>query len=197
MACWSPERVCPNEMSSCWSCLVILEQGIRVCPICGADQTRPVPYTNPDLPKPQRLRDWGIAIGIIVVGIGIMAALLWQNFGTQNVSPEVEATRTAAQSLRDLREALSSYALSAKDTYPASLEALGDRAGQPIAAAQSAGYDLHYSAGRPSSSDGAVHSFVILAHSKNGDYPSLYIDDSGIVRGTREHHAATAEDPPF
>lgn len=196
MTCRSPEGICSSEMSSCWSCLVILEQGAQVCPICGADQTRPVPYTNPDLPQPHTLRDWGVAISIIVVAIGIMAGIFWQNFGTQSVSPDVEAATTAVRSLRNLREALSSYALSAKDTYPASLEALGDRASPPIQAAQSAGYDLQYNAGRPSS-DGAVHSFVILAQPKNGDYPRLYIDDSGIVRATREHHAATAEDPPF
>ena len=125
-----------------------------------------------------------------------MAGILWHNFRTQSVSPVVEAAETTAKSLRDLREALSAYALSAKDTYPTSLEALGDRAREPMQAAQSAGYDLQYSAGQPSS-EGAVPTFVILAQLKDSGYLSLYIDDSGIVRATREHHTATAEDPPF
>ena len=137
-----------------------------------------------------------MAISIIVVGIGIMAGILWQNGGTQRFSHDVEAARTSAQSLRDLRETLSNYALSAKDTYPTALETLGDRASQPMQAAQSAGCDLRYIAGQPSS-DGGLHSFVILAQPKKSEYPSLYIDDSGIVRATREHRAATAEDPPF
>jgi hypothetical protein len=174
----------------------MLEQGAQVCPLCGADQTRPVPYTNPDLPQPRTLRQWGMAISIIVVGIGIMAGIIWQSLGTQSASPALEAAGIAAQSLRTLREALSDYALSAKDAYPSSLEALGDRASQSKQAAWNAGYDLRYIAGQLSS-DGGVHSFVVLAQPKNRDYLSLYIDDSGIVRATRERHDATAEDPPF
>ena len=183
-------------MSSCWSCLVILEQGTPICPTCGADQTRPVAYTNPDLPQPRTLRDNGIAISILVVGVGIMAGILWYNLGTQNVSPDVEAAGIAAKSMRDLREALSDYALSAKDAYPSSLQALGERTSQPTQAAQGAGYNLQYNAG-PRSSDGAVHSFVILARPKNNDYLNLYLDESGVVRATRESRAATAEDSPF
>lgn len=183
-------------MSSCWSCLVILEQGAQVCPICGADQTRPVPYTNPDLPQPRSLRDSGIAISIIVIGFGIMAGILWHYLGTQSVSPSVEAAEIAAKSMRDIREALTDYALSAKDAYPSSLQALGDRTSQPRQAAQSAGYILQYDAGPPSG-DGAVDSFVILAQPKNNDYLNLYLDESGVVRATRESRAATAQDPPF
>ena len=183
-------------MSSCWSCLVILEQGTPICPTCGADQTRPVPYTNPDLPQPRTLRDSVIAISIIVLGVGVMAGILWHNLGTQSVSPSVEAAGIAAKSLRGVREALSEYALTAKDAYPNSLEALGTRGSQIIQAAQSAGYDLQYSAGRPSS-DSGVHTYVILAEPKRSDYLHLYIDESGIVRVTRESHAATAQDPPF
>jgi hypothetical protein len=115
--------------------LVILEQGTQVRPTCGADQTRPVAYTNPNLPQPRTLRDWGKAISMIVVGIGIMAGILWHNLGTQGVSRAVEAAGVAAKSMRDLRAALSDYALSAKDAYPTSLQALGDRASQPTQAA--------------------------------------------------------------
>ena len=183
-------------MSSCWSCLVILEQGTQICATCGADQTRPVPYTNPDLPQPRTLRDSVTAISIIVLGVGAMAGILWYNLGTQSVSPSVEAAEIAAKSMRDIRKALSDYALSAKDAYPSSLEILGEHANQPTQAAQSAGYALQYSAGRPST-DGAVHSFVILAQPKNTEYLNLYLDESGIVRATRESRAATAQDPPF
>jgi hypothetical protein len=183
-------------MPSCWSCLVILENGAQVCPICGADQTRPVAYTNPDLPQPRTLRDCGIAISTIVVGIGIMAGILWHDLGTQSVSPALEAAGIAAKSMRELREALSDYALSTKDAYPSSLQALGDRTSQPTQEAQSAAYNLKYNAASPSS-DGAIHSFVILAQPKNGDYLSLYVDESGIVRATVESRAATLEDAPF
>jgi len=183
-------------MSSCWSCLVILEQDAQVCPICGADQTRPVVYTNPNLPQPRTLHDWGKAIGIVAIGIGVMAGILWSNLGTPSVSPAVEAAGIAAKSLRDLREALSDYALSAKDTYPSSLEGLRDRARQPAEAAQTAGYNLQYTAGPPSS-DGAVRSFVIQAQSKNSDFLNLYVDESGIVRATPAGRVATAQDPPF
>jgi hypothetical protein len=182
-------------MPSCWSCLVILEQDAQVCPTCGADQLHPTPYTNPGVPQPRTLRDLCLAIGIIVAGVGIMTGMLWHNFGSQGVTPALEAAGTAAKSMRELREALSEYALSAKDVYPSSLEVLGDRATESIRAARDAGYDLQYIADRPSS-DGAVHSFFILAQPQKSGYLNLYIDDSGVVRATQER-AATAQDPPF
>src|SRR3984893_7321889 len=38
-----------TRMPSCWSCWVILEQGAKVCPLCGGDLTRPVRLVDPNL----------------------------------------------------------------------------------------------------------------------------------------------------
>ena len=188
-------------MPTCWSCLVIIEQqDVTVCPLCGADQKHPIEIIGPDSRQPPTwasvLQDWGIVIVVIIVGVGTIAGMLWYNFGERSVSPAVQAAGVAARSLRDLREALSTYALSMKDMYPTALDSLGDRASLPTQAALSAGYKLQYHP-NPSSSDGAPRGFVILARTEKSDYMSLCIDESGVVRATQEDRPATARDPPF
>lgn len=187
-------------MPSCWSCTVIIEPGAKVCPFCGADQSQPVKFVDPNTPQPRTakslLHDWAIVIVAVVVVAGVSAGIFWHNFGGQSISPSLEAAGVAAKSLRDVREALSTYALSAKDSYPPSLNSLGDRAGLPMQAALGAGYRLEYSP-KPSSGDGAPRGFVILARPEKSDYPNLFIDESGVVRATQEGHLATANDPPL
>jgi hypothetical protein len=166
-----------------------------VCPLCGADQTRPVEITNSPQPRTLTsfLHGWGAVIAIILVGVGGMAGIFWLNLGEPSTSPALQAAGTAAKSLRDVREALSSYALS-EDAYPATLESLGDRASLPMQAALSAGYKLQYS---PQPSQGVYRGFVILARPEKSDYVNLYIDESGVIRATPENHPATVQDPPL
>ena len=187
-------------MSSCWSCTVLIEQGAKVCPFCGADQAKPVEFVNPHIPQPQTLRsslhDWGPAIMVIVAAAGIISGILWHNFVEPSISPASQAAGIAAQSLQDLRAALSAYALSANDSYPAALISLGDRMNLPMQAALSAGYRLEYT---PKSTSGAsaARGFVILARPEKSDYPHLCIDESGVVRATQENRQATVQDPPL
>ena len=187
-------------MASCWSCLVILEQGVTVCPLCGADQSRPVAIVNPDAPQPLTPKSffehWGMVIVTIVVFAGTMTGLLWHNLVGPSISPASQAAGVAAKSLRDLREALSTYTISTKDSYPPNLNPLGDRMSLPMQAALSVGYRLEYSL-RPSTGEGAPRGFVILARPEKTDCPNLYIDESGVVRATQENHSASAKDSPF
>jgi hypothetical protein len=187
-------------MSSCWSCLVIVEEGSAVCPLCGADQTRPVILANPSSPQPYTkasfFHEWGIFIVVIFALAASFAGILIYNFGGHSISPASQAAEVAAKSLRELRETLSSYAISAKDTYPATLDSLGGRVSLPMQAAQIAGYDLQYSP-NPSLGGSTPRGFVILARPRKGNYPSLCIDESGVVRATLENRTATVQDPPL
>jgi hypothetical protein len=171
-----------------------------VCPFCGADQSRPVQIVDPHAPQPLTaasfLREWGIAIIVILVVAGSLAGIYWHNFGEPSVSETAKAETAAAKSLRDLREILSAYALSARDTYPETLNSLGDRVSLPMQAAQSIGYRLEY---RPkTSSNGAPpRGFVIFGRPEKGNYPNLCIDESGVVHATRENRTANVQDAPL
>jgi hypothetical protein len=187
-------------MVSCWSCLVILEKGGTVCPLCGADQTRPVQFVDPDLPSPAAARhvfqEWKIAIIVVTVFVVSVGGILTHYFAKGSVRPASEAAGVAAESLRQVREALSAYVISTKGGYPATLNVVGDKASPPLYAALIAGYRLDYSS--KSSSSGAVsQGFVILARPEKSGFPNLRIDESGVVRATEENRPATAQDPPY
>ena len=171
-----------------------------MCPFCSADQTQPVEFANPYLPQPRTLQsflhDWGRVILVLVAFAGTMAGILWHNFSVPTVSPASKATVVAAKSLRDVREALSTYALSTKDSYPADLNSFGERVSLPMQAALAAGYRLEYSP-KPASNDSAPRGFVILARPEKNGYPNLFIDESGVVRATKENQLATLKDPPL
>ena len=187
-------------MPSCWSCLVMLENGATVCPLCGADQTRPVEFVDPISPQPPTLKstlhDWRTEIVVIVVVVGLIIDIFWQNFKEESIRPDLQTAEIAAKSLRDLREALSAYALSTKDIYPATLGPLSSRTSLPTQSALSVGYKLQYLPNL-SSTDGVPRSFVILARHEKSYYLSLYIDESGVVRATSENRPATVRDPPL
>jgi RNA polymerase subunit RPABC4/transcription elongation factor Spt4 len=191
---------CANKMPSCWSCTVLIEQGATVCPFCGADQTRPVQIVDPQTPQSLSgasfLREWGIVIIIIVVAVASLSGIYWHNFGEPSVSQAAQAERAAAKSLRDLREILSVYALSAKDAYPTTLNSLGDRVSSPMQTALSMGYRLEYSP-KPSSNYAAPRGFVILARPEKSNYANLCVDESGVVHATQENRPATVQDPSF
>ena len=187
-------------MPSCWSCLVILEQGATVCPLCGADQTRPVPVVDPHLQPPvtaKRLfQEWKIVIAILVVFASSMGGILWHNFGEAGIPPAIQSAGVTAKSLREFREVLSAYALSTKDTYPPNLNVLGSRLSLPLQAAVAAGYQLEYHP-KSSSNETVFRGFVILARPERNGFLNLRIDESGVVRATEENRPATAQDPPL
>ena len=187
-------------MAACWSCTVIVEPGVKICPFCGADQTKPVAFVNPYIPPPRTLKssfqDWARPLIVIVVALCILAGIYWHNFGHPLVSPASRATAVTAKSLREIREVLSAYSLAAKDSYPAALNSLGDRVNLPTQSALGAGYRLEYIPNAPSGG-GAPRGFVILARPEKNTYPNLYIDESGVVRATPENRPATAKDSPL
>ena len=186
-------------MASCWSCLVALEQGDKLCPLCGADQSRPVAIVNPDAPPPVTaksfLQHWGSAIVTLALFAVIVAGILWHYLGGLYTTPATRAAEVAANSLRDIRVDLSAYSLFAKDLYPATLDSLGAMASQSAQTASSEGYQLSYIP--QVSGDGAFRGFVLLARPENATNLNLYVDETGVVRATVENRPATSQDPPF
>jgi hypothetical protein len=187
-------------MVSCWSCLVILEKGGTVCPMCGADQTRPVQFVDPDLPSPATathlFQGWKTTVIVVAVLVVSMGGILWHHFGEASISPASQAAGVAAKSLMQVREALSTYVISTEGGYPKTLNVIGDKASPPLYAALTAGYRLDYSS-KSSSSDAVSNGFVILAPPEKSGFPNLRIDESGVVRVTVENRPATAQDPPY
>jgi len=187
-------------MSSCWSCLIILEEGATICPLCGADQTRPAPFVYPNpqpLPNPVRVvQKWQLMAIVIVVFVLSLGVILWNNFGETPISPGSQAAGIAAKSLWKLREALSTYALATEGTYPKTLNSLGEGVSLAQQTAQAAGYRLEYI---PKSARGetALRGFVILARPEESSFLNLRIDETGVVRATEENRSATAWDPQY
>ena len=189
-----------GKVTSCWACLVVLEPGVKLCPLCGADQSRPVAIVNPDAPPPVTtksfLQHWGSVIVTMLLFAGSVTGIVWHYFGGLHTSPAAQAAEVAAKSLRDVRVELSAYSLFAKDEYPSTLDTLGGLASQSEQNALSAGYKLSYKP-QPSSGGGAFRGFVLLARPENSLYLNLYDDESGVVRATVENRPATSQDPPF
>jgi hypothetical protein len=171
-----------------------------VCPLCGADQTSPVNFVDPafqPLVSPTRVvQKWKLVIIVIVVLVGSLGGMLWHYFGEVSISPASQAAGVTAKSLRELREALSSYALITKDRYPTTLNALGDRASSPLQTALIAGYKLEYIP-KSSPSEAVSRGFVILARPETTGFLNLRIDESGVVRATEENRPATVWDPTY
>lgn len=168
-----------------------------MCPICGADQAHPIQIADPNSPQPLTLpsfiQEWSILILLLVADVGGMAGILWHNFGRFGTSPAMGAAEVGAKSLRDVREALSDYALSAS-AYPPTLDSLGGRMTLPLQTLRNSGYKLEYT---PKASGGAYRGFTILARPERSDYLNLYVDESGVVRATPENRAAAERDPPL
>jgi hypothetical protein len=184
-------------MSSCWSCLVIIDQGVKVCPFCGADQTAPRPVVLIGASEPPNktlvLLRWAAAAIAVAACLG---GLLWYARWERKVAPVLRAEAAATDSLRDLRLVLSEYAMASHDAYPASLESLDDRARLLALNAHKEGYELVYTA-HTSRGDALIHSFVLLARPGKSNLRNFYIDESGVLRATQEDRPANGQDPPI
>jgi len=180
----------------------MLDPATQTCPVCGADQRTPacVGASDPIQPELNALRTsarhWGLVAVVTFAGVAVLCFIFWYNLRSPNISPDLKAAQVAAQSLRQVRECLSKYSLSTKDTYPPALDALGSTPSFSIQTAAEAGYDLVYTP-ESAPSGGPIRNFMIVARPKEAEYLKLYIDESGVVRATSENRMATAQDLPF
>jgi hypothetical protein len=187
-------------MYTCRECERPINQGTELCPYCGADLTADLAM-EPAVPENRRrvLMRRAIFWGVTVLGLwGVLWVVLPESrpFGS-DAAAEAEAQAVAA--LRDVQHALQGYA-EAQGGFPASLDALGQaelaRARAAAQKAQGQGYRIEYVAGLPEP-DGAVRTFRLLARPGHYGYRNFFVNETGVVRHTRENRAATAEDKPL
>jgi hypothetical protein len=184
-------------MYTCRECEREINPATEVCPHCGTDlsaeaQPSELPEKKPRLAK-------------VVLRYAILLAAIWGFLWY--VLPERRGGEAAAaaeskaiEALGAARGALAAYAGAREGTYPASLDALpGESFAEVRAAAQAAqreGYRLEYSLSGEEKGAPA-RNFVLIARPGHYSYRNFYMDESGIIRATRESRPASAQDPPI
>jgi hypothetical protein len=136
---------------------------------------------------------WGVLLAVL---LGAIWSFLWFIVPERRGNPTVLSENRAAESLREINTALVSFASGDGGGYPQQLEAVGEKARLAAQLAQSVNYQIQYVPG-PVEADGMIRSFVLQARAGNYGFRNFYLDNSGILRATREGRAATSEDPPY
>ena len=182
-------------MYTCRECERELNQATEVCPYCGKDLSA---EEKPTDVAPKKTKWIGVLIRYAVL-LGAIWGFMWY------VVPEkrggeaaAQAEESAVRAMRDASASLAAYADAQGGNFPPSLEALpgesGERMKQAAQAALAEGYQLEYTL-RPPDASGTHRQFVLLARPRNWGYRNFYVDESGILRATRENRAASAQDP--
>ena len=183
-------------MYVCRECENEINQATELCPHCGADLTAPIPGAEAPRAKPglgKILLRWGVLLGVLLAAIW---SFLWFVVPERQGNPTAQAEARAAESLREVRAALVDFASAQGGAYPRQFEAVGERVRLSAQLAQSVNYQVQYTPG-PVDADGTIRTFALQARAGNYGFRNFYLDDTGILRATRESRAATSEDPPY
>jgi Uncharacterised protein family UPF0547 len=183
-------------MYVCPQCDTEINTATEICPHCGFEIPAAGQSAEPEPPKPTRvlIMRWAIIIAIVAGGLW---GFLWYVMPSPQSDPAQQAEFRAASALLNLRTSLAAYAAAQPGNgFPNSLEPLGDQARAEAQLAQSEGYTIQYTPGPPGP-DGGIHSYSLQARAGNFGYRSFYLDESGLLRATREDRTATAHDPPL
>jgi len=183
-------------MYVCRQCENEINQATEICPHCGVDLTDPLLTEGPLKPKPtitKILLRWGVLLTVL---LGAIWSFLWFIVPERRGNPTTLAENRAAESLREINTALGGFASGDGGAYPQQLDAVGEKARLAAQLAQSVNYQIQYIPG-PVEADGMIRSFVLQAKAGNYGFRNFYLDNSGILRATREGRAATSEDPPY
>jgi hypothetical protein len=184
-------------MNSCWSCLVVIENGAKVCPTCGADQTPIPPISAGEVAILQGSKSVVLRWVISAVAIlCVLGAAAWYTTQTNEEDSPAKAEAAATNAMLNIRVALAQYAISKGDKYPSTLEPLDAQAKVPEEKARTKGYAMEYTPLR-SESDGMIRGFVLLAQPEKEDCRNFYIDQTGVLRATQERRHARIDDPPI
>ena len=177
-------------MYTCPECEYEINPASELCPHCGADLT---PRAAEADAKPPSLRRRLLILLLFAVLIGSVWAFLLYIVPDRRAASQSQAETQAAASMREIARLLSAYAGASGGQYPASLEALGAKEHSPAQEAKREGYNLSYSAG---ATQGRIAHFTLVAQPERYGFRSFYLDESGVLRATRENRAATSDDPP-
>ncbi len=180
-------------MYTCRECENEINQATELCPHCGADLTESIPGIEEPESKPRAseiLLRWGALLGVLLAAIW---SFLWFVVPERQGNPTAQAEARAAESLREARAALVDYASAQGGAYPRQFETLGQRVRTAAQLAQSVNYQIQYTPG-PVDANGTIRTFALQARAGNYGFRSFYLDDTGLLRATRENRAATAQD---
>jgi hypothetical protein len=183
-------------MFMCRECENDINQATEVCPHCGADLTVPVPGADEPASRPglsKILMRWGILLTVL---LGAMWSFLWFVVPERRGDPTLQAENRAVAALTEIRTVLGDYAASQNGTYPQDFASLDQRVRTAAQLAQSANYQIAYTPGQ-AAIDGSIRSYTLEARAGNFGFRNFYMDDSGVVRATRENRTATPQDPPI
>jgi hypothetical protein len=178
-------------MYLCLNCQRPINSASAVCPYCGADQAEPGSELVPQQTRKLRSPKLIIAFAVVVAGIW---AIIWFALPLRFENPRPVAERSALDAVRSIQHQLATYENGAS-AFPTSLESLGDPARQAAQAAMSGGYSIRYSPDHPDA-NGNPHAYTLTAIPRNYGYESYYVDQSGVIRFTRDNRPATLQDPP-
>lgn len=147
--------------------------------------------------KRQKAQNRGLVFVLIGAAVFVVAiwAVVWLVLPKPDVPPHAQAEAGAISALREAAGAVSAYE-ERQGTYPNTIEEVSSQATAAYAAARTEGYTLLYRPGSPGS-DGNIHTFVLLARPEYYGYANYYIDQTGVVRSTRQNRAATVHDRPI
>ncbi len=179
-------------MYSCRECERPINQATELCPYCGADLTETAAQGKAETAKESST--WKRILWLSIP-LAAMWAFLWYVVPEKGSSQAADAESKAMAALREVNASLAAYA-EAQGQFPASLEQLGDKVRSAAQRAQTEGYRLGYFPG-PAGGDGRLQTYALVARPGNYGFRNFYMDQSGIMRSTREDRQATAEDPPI
>ncbi len=184
------------DMYTCRECENEINQATELCPHCGTDLTAPIPGAEASKAKPglgKILLRWGVLLGVLLAAIW---SFLWFVVPERQGNPTAQAESRAAESLQEVRTALVDFASAQGGAYPRQFEAVGEPVRLAAQLAQSVNYQIQYTPG-PVDPGGTIRTFALQARAGNYGFRNFYLDDTGILRATRESRAATSEDPPY
>lgn len=177
-------------MYLCPNCQRPINSASAICPYCGADQTEPEAA-----PREAKKRSSAKLIFAFVIVIAGIWAIIWFALPLRFQDPRPAAQRSALEAIQSLQHQLATYENGA-NSYPISLESLGQPARDAAQSAMSGGYSIHYTPAQLDA-DGNSHAFTLTAVPRNYGYQSFFTDQSGVIRVTRDNRPATVQDPPL
>ncbi len=178
-------------MFTCPSCDQTINPASEICPYCHADLVPARPAAH----RQQQRRGLLITIAAALAVVGGILAVFYFVLPKPSVAPPAIAESAAVAALRQAAAAVQSYDRR-EGGYPVTIVQVQDQASAAFANARGNGYYLVYQAGAPAS-DGNIHSFVLLARPDYYGYRNFYVDQTGVIRATRQNRPATAQDPPI
>lgn len=176
-------------MFTCPACEQTINPASEICPYCGADLA------------PAARRRTAQRKGLLVTLVGALAlvggvwAMVWFILPRPAIPPRAASEAGAVAELQQVRALLDSYKLR-EGTYPSTIDQVAGQASRLFAGARRQGYFLVYQPGPPETG-GNILRFVLLARPELYGYSNFYLDQTGVIRSTRDNRPATSGDPPF